>query len=70
MITRRYFMSAHKLYTDGRGSYAFQHLAMDYKSWLPNQKKVFEHARNELLRKFELIGLTGPEIDVKLFYRL
>jgi len=70
MITRRYFMSAHKYHTDALGSYVFQHLVLDYKSWLPNKKKVFKSARYELLRKFELLGLAGPDIDVKLFYRL
>jgi len=63
-------MSAHKPHTDGTGSYVFQHLVIDYKSWLPNQKKVFRSARIELLRQFGLLGLTGPDIDVKLFYRL
>ncbi len=63
-------MSAHKSHTDAPGSYVFQHLVLHYTSWLPNKKKVYKSARDELLSQYELLGLMGPAIDVKLFYRL
>tara|TARA_R110000744_G_scaffold250079_1_gene366296 strand:+ start:173 stop:379 length:207 start_codon:yes stop_codon:yes gene_type:complete len=65
MIKRHYFIAVEKPHNDGRGSYSFDSTTLDYTSWIPNPKKVYNDAEKYFYEKMDHI--TGDTLQVISF---
>lgn len=68
MIKRHYFIGAEKPHGDGKGSYSFNSLTLNYRSWLPVPEVVYEQAAEHIaeLMKDE----PGKKIKIVSFNRI
>jgi len=68
MIKRYYFIAVEKPHNDGNGSYSFDSATLDYTSWLPNPKKVYDDASKHFYEKMN--SISGEKLQIISFNRI
>ena len=68
MIKRHYFISAEKPHNDGKGSYSFQSITMEYQSFFADPDRVYRDATEHLAELMDV--KDGDKIKIVSFNRI
>ena len=68
MIKRYYFMAVEKNHDDGKGSYSYDSIVMDYRSWFADPYKIYKHASDTLKKKME--DIQGGNLQIVSFNKI